>query len=253
MSDQISEDFKEDFLLRLVEEIIRNTQAYKDFRIRQTVRQAVSVKQEVEKLQEKRAEIIAMQQEVSRERAEEMKSMIGGKIKEESDKISEMQKSGLLPELKKIYEYPFIPQKIQVKSAISSRRNMPPVLNIPEPELPSTVSYIKPEPTTEMVDLGRLNILVNDPLVKVIECNGPDKNIIVMGMMGRKNTPIKLSKEEIETTLGIFSGAAKIPINEGLFKAVVGSLVISAVISEIVGIQFIIRKIAQEYTPSYQY
>ena len=44
--------------------------------------------------------------------------------------------------------------------------------------------------------------------------------------------------------MGKFAAASRIPINEGLFKAAVGNLVISAVVSEIAGIKFIIRKIA---------
>ena len=43
---------------------------------------------------------------------------------------------------------------------------------------------------------------------------------------------------------GKFSVASKIPVNEGLFKAAIGNLIISAVVSDIVGIKFVIRKIA---------
>ena len=68
-----------------------------------------------------------------------------------------------------------------------------------------------------------------------------------MGIMGRKKTPIKLSKEEIDQIVRAFSESAKIPSTEGLFKAAFGNLVISAVVSDIVGTRFIIRKIAQEF------
>ena len=163
----------------------------------------------------------------------------------ESEKVSEMKKTGLLPELKKVSAVPFIQPRVQIKKVVKEKPKIVPILKIQEPALPETVSYIKPVPTSEKIDLGRLNLLVNDPLVKIIECNGEDNNIVVMGIMGRKNTPIKLNKEEIKDVVNRFSEAARIPINEGLFKAAVGNLVISAVISEIVGIQFIIRKISQ--------
>ena len=39
----------------------------------------------------------------------------------------------------------------------------------------------------------------------------------------------------------------KIPINEGLFKAAIGNIVISAVVSDVVGIKFVIRKISKEF------
>jgi hypothetical protein len=129
--------------------------------------------------------------------------------------------------------------------SVFQRRFQP--LMIPEQPLPETVSYVRPIATSEEIDLGRVNILIHDPLVKIIECDGPNDNVYVMGIMGRKKTPIKLSKEEIEQVVKSFSESAKIPSTEGLFKAAVGNLVISAVISDIAGIQFIIRKIAPEF------
>ena len=95
-----------------------------------------------------------------------------------------------------------------------------------------------------MIDLGKLHPLIRDPLVKVIECNGPDEKIIVIGAMGRKNTKIILTKEEINNTINKFSEAAKIPVHEGVFKVVFGTLIFSAMISEVVSSKFLIRKMA---------
>ena len=153
-----------------------------------------------------------------------------------------MGKVGLLPELRMISR----PVRKFTRRRAGIEK-IPPILKIPEPELPETVRYLKPVPTSEEMDLANLNILVKDPLVKIIECNGPDENILVMGMMGRRSTPIKLSKEEIDEILEKFSGVSRIPLHEGLFKAAVGNLIISAVISEIVGIKFVIRKISREF------
>lgn len=244
MLENTSEKFREDFLLDLIKEVIRNTTAYTDFRIKERIQKVTSIKEEIENIKKKEP---TNAQKIEGQKPAKIRELISKKIKKESDKIFEMKKSGLLPELKKVSAIPFIPTNPPIRKIVREKRVIPPILRIPEPALPETVSYIKPVVTPERVDIGRLNILVNDPLVKVVECDGVDKNIIVMGMMGRKNTPIKLSKEEIDETVERFSEATKIPVNEGLFKAAVGNLVISAVISDIVGTQFVIRKITRDF------
>ena len=140
-------------------------------------------------------------------------------------------------------------RKPDLKRSLDSLRRIRPVLRIPETRLPQTFQYLKPTPTTTEIDLGRLNPLVQDPLVKVIECNGPDENIIAHGSMGTKPTNIILKKEEIDEIIKKFAEAAKIPQDEGVFKAVFGKLILSAIISETVGSKFVIRKIM--YAPRY--
>lgn len=229
MPEQTSKDFGARFLLMLTKEIIENTEAYKNLKIKKEVKEFI-VKEK------KELELPGLAEEVKKEG---VKEFISGKIKKESEKISEMGKAGLLPELKMIFK----PMEKSARMRIPIKK-IPPFLRIPEPALPGTVSYIRPIPTSEEIDLGNLNILIKDPLVKIIECNGTNENIIVMGMMGRKPTPIELTSEEIEEIVGKFAAASRIPVHEGLFKAAVGNLVISAVISEITGVKFIIRKIS---------
>lgn len=119
-------------------------------------------------------------------------------------------------------------------------------LKVPEPKLPPHLSYLKPAMTNIPVNLGQLNILVADHNVKTIECNGADKNIVVTGTMGVKNTSIILSEDEIMEIVNSFSAASKIPVQEGLVKIAAGRLVLVAIVSEVVGSKFIIRKIALE-------
>ncbi len=232
MLEQTSEKFRANFLLRLTKEIIENTKSYMV-----PEKKGVGLTLIKEPI-EKKAE------EASKEtKKEEIRALISGNIKKETEKISEMRKKDLLSELKMMSD---LRRPIQISTKNMFSRGFNPPLIIPEPNLPETVQYVKPVPTTEEIDLGRLNILVRDPLVKVIECNIPGENILVMGIMGRKMTPIKMDKDEIRGVVEKFSEATKIPLNEGLFKAAVGNLVISAVVSDIVGIKFVIRKIAQE-------
>lgn len=123
-------------------------------------------------------------------------------------------------------------------------------LRIPEPKLPPHLQYLKPVPREIKIDLEKLNPLIKDPAVKIIECNGPDEHIVVRGTMGTKPTNIVLNKEEIESVIKKFSEISKIPAHEGIYKVVVGRLILSAIISEIIGSKFIIKKML--YSPNFQ-
>lgn len=115
-------------------------------------------------------------------------------------------------------------------------------LNIPQPRLPPEFQYLKPIPTQRDLDLAKLNPLVGDPGVQVIECEGPDKPIIVSGRMGRQPSQISLSNEEIQDIINRFSEASRIPVDMGVFKVVFGRLIFSAVISDVVPSRFMIKK-----------
>lgn len=123
-------------------------------------------------------------------------------------------------------------------------------LFIPKPKLPQRFSYLMPVPTNLEIDIGKLNSLIKDPLVKNIECNGPGQNIVVSGTMGRKKTNIFLSKEEIDEIIKKFSETTKIPVHEGLFRAVAGKLIFSAIISALIGSKFTIKKMV--YSPRFR-
>ncbi len=141
-------------------------------------------------------------------------------------------------------------QKKVIKTLPKFTRTKPLILRVPEPKLPPHLQYLKPIPTTNReIDLEKLNPLIKDPAVKTIEVN-PDKKVIVTGTMGTKPTNIILSKEEIDKIIKKFSEATKIPINEGIFRVVVGRLILSAIISEVVGSKFIIKKMT--YSPIFR-
>jgi len=93
-------------------------------------------------------------------------------------------------------------------------------------------------------NLGKIEILLQDPSLQSLECPGPGKNILVK--KGNQITPTRtiLSQQEINNIINSFSQQAKIPSTGGILKAAVGNLIISAVISEFVGSRFIISKLA---------
>ncbi len=129
------------------------------------------------------------------------------------------------------------------------RRPLIAPLRIPEPRLPPRLQYLRPIPTNVQVDLGKLNVLVRDPMVKTIQCNGPGENIIVEGGMGTKPTAIILSEDEVDGVLDEFSKVARIPIDEGVVRIVVGRLILLAVISDVVSTKFVINKMVPGLMP----
>jgi type IV secretory pathway ATPase VirB11/archaellum biosynthesis ATPase len=116
--------------------------------------------------------------------------------------------------------------------------------------LPPHLQYLRPIARDIKIDLEKLNSLIKDPAVKVIKCDGPDEHIFVSGSMGVKPTNTILSREEIDNVIKKFSEISKIPVQEGIYSVVVGRLILSAIISEVVGSKFMIKKML--YTPNFQ-
>ena len=128
-------------------------------------------------------------------------------------------------------------------------RIRPRVLRIPESRLPERLQYLKPSFQNIEIDLGKLNSLIQDPVVRVIECNGPGERIVVR-VPSPKYTDIILNKEEIDEIVQIFEKRSRIPATEGIYRVVVGKFIFSAIISEVLGSKFSINKIT--YAPIFR-
>jgi len=139
-----------------------------------------------------------------------------------------------------------IPNPVLLRKQVRGNPNrlyIPPRgLYIPDPQLPPNLQYLRPVPTNLDIDLGELNPLLRDSAVKIIECDGADKKIVVKGNMGIKFTGVVLNKEEIDGVIEKFAFSAKIPVHEGVFKIVVGKLILTAIVSEVISSRFIIKK-----------
>jgi hypothetical protein len=228
MLKQTPKNFKQLFLLEFTKELIRSTITYKELRIKKEVREVVHEKPIKQRLPRK-----------DLFKREVLRGAVKEKIKRDFETVSQLKKEEeILPEFK----------KYSLKKPLTPKApfpyGIPAPLQIPESRLPKTVEYLRPTMGLRTIDLGKLNPLVKDRLVRVIECNGPDERIVVMGAMGRKSTKITLTKAEIDDIIKRFSQAAKIPVNEGVFRIVFGNLILSAIISEIIGSKFLIRKMA---------
>ncbi len=138
------------------------------------------------------------------------------------------------------------------ENAISKPRiilpKKPTVLRLPEPKLPSHLQYLKPKISDIEIDLGKLNPYLKDPMVRAIECQGPDKKVIVM-VPSPRYTNIILSNEEIQNIVEVFEKQSKIPATGGIYKVVVGNLIFSAIVSNVIGTKFSIKKV--KYSPKF--
>lgn len=166
-------------------------------------------------------------------------------IREQSKGKFPKQIMKALPPPKKI-----VPRQIPVGQRLKmpiTRQLRNPTLEIPEPQLPLHLQYLKPVPTNIEIDLYKITPLIKDPTVRIIEGN-PDSTVLIVSTRGTKQTDIFLNKEDIERIISKFSEISKIPISEGVYRIVVGNLSLSAIISRIVGSRFIIKKLAYPIT-----
>src|SRR3989344_7083343 len=113
--------------------------------------------------------------------------------------------------------------------------------------MPSVVSDVpSPTPTSAPLMLNsafsKVNKLLKDPSVQSIECISPGKPILVNKSGLVQTSSVILTKEEITLILEEVSDKTKMPLIQGLFKAILGNLIITAVISDFVGTRFIIQK-----------
>ncbi len=184
---------------------------------------------------------------IQRERMLEMKKKLTSETMEKS-LVSSRQPS-------RNFERGFAKSEVDVRKGIFPGKK-PRVIEyinplvMPKTQLPPRFQYLKPTPTKLEIDLGKLNPFVKDPLVGEIECSGANQKITVIGTMGRRNTNVSLTREEIEEVINKFSEVSKIPVQEGVFKVVAGNYVFSAIVSNLITSRFVIKKI--NYNPAFR-
>ena len=213
MENTFSNDFKKIFLLAFTTELIRHSR-----------------NKDINKLQK----IIELEESKKKENVLSVSPI-------EVPAPKKLEQNVSIPERKILSRTAITPKSPRLKQF--TRQIIRPALIIPEPKLPSHLEYLRPAPAPSIeIDLSKINPLIKDPAVRVIEGN-PDEKVIVTGSMGTKPTTIVLNKEDIDRIINKFSEVSKIPVSEGIYRVVVGNLTLSAVISEIVGSRFVIKKI----------
>jgi len=214
-----SQTFRKIFLLSFIKEVIRHSRVEEFFELKNVL--------EKKQPEEPKTREVTAKNFLSIMNAEEPKRK----------PIRQMSPQKTYPQIQIPIQRPPVQQTRPI-----IRRSLP----IPEHILPQPVRHIQPAPSGVELDLGKINTLLSNPSVVSIETNGPDESIIAKGTSGAITTNITLSKEEIDQTLQAFSETSRIPLHEGVIKIAVGNLILSAVISEIIGSRFIIKKISQQ-------
>lgn len=112
---------------------------------------------------------------------------------------------------------------------------------------PSTVAPVSSSISISLNSIykGKLAGLINDPSVLSIECLGQGIPLTIFRAGQKQRTKIALTKPEIENMLNEISSQTKIPLGEGVFKVIVNNLMINAIVSELIGTRFVIKKLFQ--------
>lgn len=112
---------------------------------------------------------------------------------------------------------------------------------IPRKPIPAPIP-VKPIATEAQEGYGKLIPLLNDPSISMIECQGAGRPLKILRMGQTQLTRIVLIPQDIKNILGKVSHEARIPLMDGVFRAAVEGFTINAVISEMIGSRFVIRK-----------
>ncbi len=97
---------------------------------------------------------------------------------------------------------------------------------------------------------GKIQELINDPLITYIECPGENKNIIIRKAGVTTTTQLMLKNDEELSIIKSFSERARIPLIEGMLNARIANIEISAIVSENSGSSFIIKKNPIQIVPA---
>lgn len=114
--------------------------------------------------------------------------------------------------------------------------------NLPPPPMSMPRTYTPNASPGQNLSIGRLTRVLYDPSVWSVECLGAGKPILVNRAGAVMTSAITLSDQEIQQVLNEFSERTRIPLIQGVFKAIFQDLLITAVVSEFVGTRFVIQK-----------
>lgn len=140
-----------------------------------------------------------------------------------------------------------IPRGVGVRRPMPPRRMAPPQVQAPiqaaaPAAQPIMEMPVAPQGVGLSQDYGKITPLLHDPSVSTIECAGVGNPVTIVRAGQRQMTKISLTAEEIKEILMKVSDAVHIPLLEGVFRAAVDNFSINAVISEMIGSRFVIKK-----------
>jgi hypothetical protein len=214
MFEEISQETRTIFLLKFTKELIINSKGTELYRLEEIIRRRVGL-----------PSLFKETKTISKEKIDErIKEVLSKKFSKTIEQFKEPSR--------KITPLPKNQQNI-----IS--------LTVPRLKFQESSQHLSPPPAPGMINFGKIEILIKDPNVKIIEFQSENQKIVVEGNMGRKFTGIGLTQEDSKNLLNEFSKKAKIPINNGINKIAIGNFLITAIVSENKINHFLIKKISE--------
>jgi len=172
---------------------------------------------------------------------------VSEKVMQASLKEKVTQKVGIMPTAVKppiVPERKIMPRRMGMMPPRGMARGPMPIGRVPSqrPIQPMAQLPAAPEGAKLSQDYGKITPLLNDPSVSTIECMGAGKPLMIIRAGQKQGTRISLSASEIKDVLQKVSDVVHIPLLEGVFRAAVDNFSINAVISEMIGSRFVIKK-----------
>jgi len=90
--------------------------------------------------------------------------------------------------------------------------------------------------------MDRLNKIFANPAVQVLNCPGPNKNVLITQQGRIQPSQISFNENEINDFMKDLSEKTKIPLIPGLIKVIYQNLIITSVVSEFIGTKFIAER-----------
>jgi hypothetical protein len=118
----------------------------------------------------------------------------------------------------------------------------PPFLAKPYPTPKQAISKPAQREMPFQTGLDKINNILLDPAILSIECPGADRPLVANKSGLNQPLNMTLSAEDISKITQYFSEKTRIPLVEGVFKATLGDLLMTAVVSQFIGTRFIIQK-----------
>lgn len=135
-----------------------------------------------------------------------------------------------------------IPDSMVVQKQFSPERKAQETKKIIEKPIQTTPQVLAINLFQSPPNYGKMNIIIKDPLVNLIECEGPNKPLIVTKGVQKQKTNIFLTKQEIQMLLNNVSAKTKIPLLTGVFRVSWDNFIINAIISDNIEPRFVIKK-----------
>ncbi len=227
--NQTSNQFRVFFLMQFSKEVLRNSTSYDLEALQKILKKKTQEKilgreREIKNNKKQIEELIKKRKQLNQEQIQ----ITSGKVKTKVVESETLRKPQIISPIA-------LPRNTNVNYRYQER--------IPQVQIPySPYQGVLPSPSNEKIDLGDLNIYLDDPSISSVECNGPETLLIIRRGRELRRSDIVLTNDQIQEILRAFSRAAKIPINEGVFRVAIGRVILTAQVSGELGTKFILSK-----------